>query len=214
MEIKMSREESKKSGFKRDYIWGAALVVMFLVLVNINSGVDSQTGATTKAAGDVVLPKAGDTYKVWGVVPGLQKFVVEYNSNYFRGGMFTGREGMETLKKYGVKTVVSITPDDLERLLAEKFNMNLVEIEFDHDGVPADKMALFLKTLKEKPGPFYVHCHGGTHRANTLSYAYRTIVQGMDPVKARKEFVALGGHIEKDKALLASVDAYAKTMQN
>lgn len=204
----------KKSKFKRDYIWGGLLLALIIALVNIQSGTDSQTAATPKATGDVVLPKRGDTYKVWGVVPGLQKFVVQYDANYYRGGMFTGQEGMEELKKYGIKTIVSVTPNDLERLLCEKFEMNLVEIEFEHDGVPSDKMELFIDTLKDKPGPFYVHCHGGTHRANTLSYAYRRIVQGWDISKAKKEFLALGGHEENDKALLASVDAYAKTLTN
>lgn len=184
---------------------GAAVITA----VSCKKEVDAYTSATIKS-GTITLPKAGDSYKVLGVIPGLQNYAVKYDSNYYRGGMFTGIEGMKQLKKHGIKTVISVTPNDLERLLAEKFDVNLIELEFDHEGVPTKILKEFLAALNDKPGPYYVHCHGGTHRAGTLSFAYRVIKQGWSYEKAEKEFIALGGHIDKDAKLIGSVKKYAE----
>lgn len=139
------------------------VVVSILAAISLITGCtetpDTYTSATMKNE-KITLPKPGETYTVLGMVPGLRKFTVKYDKNYYRGGMLTSIEGMKKLKENGVKTIISITPNDLERLMAEKYNVNLVELDFNKEGIPSDKLDLFMKSINEKPGPFYVHCHG------------------------------------------------------
>ncbi len=87
----------------------------------------------------VKLPESGEDYKLLGQIPGLKNFAVQYDDNFYRGGEVLSIEGMENLKKWGIKTIFSVTPTDLERLLAEKFNIKLVELNFEKkSGIPVN----------------------------------------------------------------------------
>jgi len=166
--------------------------------------VDTVTGASIKASG--TLPSAGDTYRVIGWVDGLKSFVIEYDKSFFRGGDILSERGSETLKRFGIRTIVSISPTDLERAMAIKYGMHLVEMPFkNEDPLPRAVMKKYLTVLRSGKGPYYVHCHGGTHRAGALGVAYRVHIQGWPFRKAYDEFIALGGDRVKDKNLIESL---------
>ncbi len=166
---------------------------------------DSTSKATPHKAEKVTLPPKGEGYEVLGQLAGVQKYVVRYDRKLYRGGHPHGQEGFDSLKKLGIKTIVTVTPTDEERKLAKANGMALVEVPFDKKtGVSKESREAFMAAMKAWT-PVYVHCHGGTHRASTLCVLYRTKVQGWAWEKAAKEFEVLGGDQEKDKIILDAV---------
>jgi len=169
--------------------------------------VDSKTNASPQKP-PLKLPEPGKTYEVLGAFPGLQKFAVKYDQDFFRGGELQAIEGAEALQRWGVKTIVSVCPTDLERLLCEKFKFKLVELPFEKTDLKASTVNKFLEVMNTTEKPVYVHCHGGTHRGGLFGFIYRVQVQKWDVDKASKEYAVLGGDpANKDKGM---VDAALK----
>lgn len=178
------------------------VVVGFLIgafLPNDRVKPDAVTAATVVSSKDVQMPKKSKDYKAYQV-NGLTKYVVAYSDNFARGGMITTIEGMEALKKRGVKTIVSIVPSDQEKAMAKQFGFKLVDLPFPNEVVKPEDLNVFKKILEQKES-IYVHCHGGSHRAGVLGVYYR-LWTGWTYERALKEFGDLGGFIIKDKALL------------
>jgi protein tyrosine phosphatase (PTP) superfamily phosphohydrolase (DUF442 family) len=168
-------------------------------------GTDGVTAASPKYD-NPIFPPDSDTYEVVGVVDGLSNFVVKYDDNFYRGGIPWSETGYEKLKEMGVKTIISVVPDDTERAMAQAFGLTLVEIPFDKAaGVSKELLDKYLAALDTQPGPFYVHCHGGTHRGGTLGAAYRYHKQGWDKNKVLVEYARLGGELLKYDALVNGV---------
>ena len=140
-----------------------------------------------------------------GNVDGIDGTVFQYDEGLYRGGDVTAQEGMDALKKLGVLTVFSVTPTDEERVFAGRSGIRLVEVPFTKDGIPRDKLPLYIEQLKEANQPLYAHCHSGKNRGGTLLAAYRMHVQGWDFEKARREFIELGGRDRDFPSLLQSV---------
>lgn len=188
----------------------AWLVVGGLVVGGCDEGgedkPDAVTGATYKVDKNPTLPPKADGYEVVGKVDGLNKYVVKYSDKLYRGGQPVSGKGMKQLKKWGVKTILSVTPDDIERKYAKEGGFELVEVPFENGTpIPAETVAKFLAACKDKPGPYYLHCMGGTHRAGALGLAYRVHIEGWDYDKALIEFGRLGGDLKKDFQIAESV---------
>lgn len=188
------------------------LSILFCVLIIFScktiQNVDAVSSATKKYDPNksIELPEKSDTYEVLGKLEGLKNFAVKYDGNFFRGGELYEPSGIETLKKLGVKTIVSITPSDTERELAKENNIKLVELVFDsQNGLSEEKIEAFLKVLNEVYYPVYAHCHSGSHRGGILGILYRIQKSGWNWDKAVDEFVKLGGDLEKDKIMLESI---------
>lgn len=169
-------------------------------------GMDAVSGATTKA-----FPPKADTYEVVGWQEGLNGYVVKYNDRMYRGGDVLDRKGAQALKQWGVRTIVSVTPTDVERQLAREYGMTLVEVPFEKTPGPApETLARFLEATRAGPGAFYVHCHGGTHRGGILCASYRMREEGWDFNKTAVEFGRLGGDLKADHAMLEAVRKHGK----
>ena len=184
-----------------------AVAALWTGLAGCNrTGTDAVSQASHVSASKSVLPPEADTYEVLGWQDGMAGYAVKYDEKFYRGGMITGKAGMEALKKWGVKTIVSVTPTDDERKFSKLNGMTLVEVPFGKDpGVTPEVRETFLRAVRTGEGPFYVHCHGGSHRAGTLGALYRMEVEGWDFDKAAVEFGRLGGDLKTDHALLESI---------
>lgn len=170
-----------------------------------NARADAVTAATYKMTGEVVLPPTGvGEYTVVGKVEGLNNFVVRYDENVYRGGQPLSAKGMDRLAEWGVKKIISVTPDDILRKYAREQGLELVEVPFDKGGVPAETLETFLAAIRAG-GPVYVHCMGGTHRAGTLCAAYRVRQCGWDYDDALIEYGRLGGDLKGDHAMIESI---------
>ncbi len=82
----------------------------------------------------------------------------------FSGSQPEGDEAFASLRKLGVKTIISVdgTRPDAER--AAKFQLRYVHIPHGYDGIPAETAARLVKAARTLEGPIFVHCHHGKHR--------------------------------------------------
>ncbi len=185
----------------------ALLFVLASCHLSLGAKHDAVTGATPKYQhGKTALPPEVGAYKVIGVLNGLKKYVIRYDNKLYRGGEPFADSAVQSLKKYGIRTVISITPTDQERKLCKDNGLTLVEIPFEKTkGLSPDDLKRYLKTLKTGASPFYVHCHGGTHRGGVLGVAYRVHIQGWPYEKALVEHGRLGGDLMADHIMLESV---------
>jgi protein tyrosine phosphatase (PTP) superfamily phosphohydrolase (DUF442 family) len=171
--------------------------------MSLKGSVDAATQATPKVA---ALPPLGDTYDVIGYVEGIRKYIIKYADNLYRGGEILSAKGMEGLVRLGVKTIISITPNDKERELAKQYRIKLVEFSFMREtGLNPGQLDQFLEIINKAEGPYYVHCIGGTHRAAALAAAYRIYFQGWLFEEAKNEYERLGGETEKYPNLIESI---------
>jgi protein tyrosine phosphatase (PTP) superfamily phosphohydrolase (DUF442 family) len=82
-----------------------------------------------------------------------------------------GDEGFESLRRLGVRTVLSVdgARPDVER--AHKYGLRYVHLPVGYDGVPPEQALRIAKAVRDLPGPVYVHCHHGKHRGPAAAAA-------------------------------------------
>lgn len=87
------------------------------------------------------------------------------NGKIYYGAEPGGAESFETLKKLGIRTIVSVdgAKPDVEE--ARRFGLRYVHIPFGYDGIPSDASLSLVKVMQESRGaPVFIHCHHGKHR--------------------------------------------------
>jgi protein tyrosine phosphatase (PTP) superfamily phosphohydrolase (DUF442 family) len=151
------------------------------------------------------LPSSSKWYKVIGHVKGLAGYVVKYSDDFYRGGDIKSEEGMKALVSHGIKTVVAVTPTALERNLCTKYNVSLVELPYSTNGLSPAQVETYIQTFEVRPGPYYIHCHGGSHRAGVLGAGYRHHILKWSQEKALVEFGRLGGDLKIDDKKLRAI---------
>ncbi len=195
-----------------------ALIFMTLLITTtscrspLGTKTDAVTGATpTYKHKKTVLPPQTGAYEVIGTADGLKNYVIKYDDNLYRGGEPFADSAVASLKKYGIRTIISITPTDHERNFCKRNGFTLVEIPFEKTtGVSPSDLKRYLDVIKTKAEPFYVHCHGGTHRGGVLGVAYRVHIQNWPYEKALVEHGRLGGDLLADHIMLESVKSFPK----
>ena len=126
-----------------------------------------------------------------------QKFFKNYLPNYdivdhaalHRGGQ-PDENGVDQLKKRGIKTIISLRGDNKKR-----FGVKSVSIPFN-PYKPSDKIVIeFLKVIYNKEHhPVFIHCFHGADRTGTLCAIYRIVVQKWDKERAIEEMKKYGFH--------------------
>lgn len=136
-------------------------------------------------------------------VDGLHN-VFRVNDKLFSGNSPDGDTSFESLKKLGVKTIISVdgAAPDLER--AKKFGMRYVHAPIGYNAVPDDKAHLIIKALRELDGPFYLHCHHGRHRGPAVA-AIAAIYLDNCSTEQALEVMKAAGTDPKYKGLFRSV---------
>jgi len=171
----------------------------------------ARTGATKKAkkGKSAFIPKPSHTYHVVGQRDGIEGFVVRYDGKFYRGGEPKSRDAAKYFKAWGIKTIVSVTPTDLERELARDYGLELVEVPFEK-GKPlsAEALGALHRTLKADGGPYYSHCHGGTQRGGAIGFFFRMHVQKWSFENAAMEYKNLGGDYAANETMLQSIADY------
>ncbi len=186
-------------------------LILMYVFVNVTDDVDSVSSATSVVASSnkgTKLPKSSPDYSI-SKIKGLQNFVVTYSNTFTRGGLIESIEGAEALKKWGIETLISMVPSDLERALTKQLGITLVELDFDKQTLTPEVLKTFTEAIKASKSS-YLHCHGGVHRAGSLAIVYRVMFDGWEFDRALNEFVALGGHPIKDADMLAVIKTFLK----
>ena len=194
---------------RKNAVYTLALITLTLCIISCKTDTDSTTSASPKDyhEGAVKLPVKSDDYIVHGEKPGIKNFVVQYDKNLYRGGKPTSPEGVKTLKDMGIKTIVSITPTDMEREETKKHGIKLVEISVDKkEGLAQEDLTKYIDLFSSPEDmPVYVHCNGGSHRGGTMGTAYRVHKNGWKWKRAVEEFDDLGGNQDDDAIMLNSI---------
>lgn len=101
--------------------------------------------------------------------------------------------GMQTLKKMGIRTVISFRAhhDDVKDL--DGTGIRGVRIPVNTWDIRDSQVVAALKALKRQgEGPFLIHCQHGADRTGLMSAMYRMVVQGWDKQRALEEMTQGG----------------------
>jgi len=117
-------------------------------------------------------------------------------SNFFRvsetlyRGAQPSSEGINTLKKMGVKTVVNLRNLHSDRDEISDIDMAYVHIRFNPWKPDENEVVSFLRTVTDPDGaPYFVHCQHGADRTGMMVAIYRMVVQGWSRDDAMKEML-------------------------
>lgn len=98
------------------------------------------------------------------------------NDKFYRGSQPSRRDYAD-LKALGVKTVIDLQQDGeaSEQQDVEDAGMKFYRIGLSDSSWPApEKTEQFLKLVNDPANqPVFIHCHGGRHRAGTMTAIYR-----------------------------------------
>src|SRR5262249_10275117 len=95
--------------------------------------------------------------------PGIEN-AFRLSPRLLSGGQPEGEMGFETLKRLGVKTVISVDGSQPDVEAARRNGLRYVHLPVGYDGIPRDQAILLVAAIRDLPGPVFVHCHHGKHR--------------------------------------------------
>lgn len=93
--------------------------------------------------------------------------VVAYVPRVYSGSVPHGAEGFETLKSWGVKTVISVDGAAPDAEAARKAGLRYVHLPIGYDGMEEERTLEIARALQlaQERGAVYMHCHHGKHRS-------------------------------------------------
>ncbi|MCG3131450.1 MAG: hypothetical protein FLDDKLPJ_02242 [Phycisphaerae bacterium] len=102
--------------------------------------------------------------------PGLHN-IVRVTDKVISGSLPEGAAGFESLRKMGVKTVISVdgAPPDVEG--AGREGLRYVHLPIGYNGMTRERELELARALRDLAGPIYVHCHHGKHRSPAAAAA-------------------------------------------
>jgi protein tyrosine phosphatase (PTP) superfamily phosphohydrolase (DUF442 family) len=100
------------------------------------------------------------------------------------GGQPQGQLAFKQLHEMGVKTVISVDGATPNVALAKSFGLRYVHLPHGYDGIPQERLVELTKAIRELPGPIYIHCHHGKHRAPAAAAAVCVAAGYLDNAQA------------------------------
>ncbi len=116
----------------------------------------------TAQAARPALPKVSDNTPV--DAPGLHN-VVAFAPELLSGSVPEGDAGFDSLKSWGVLTIISVDGaiPDIER--AKVRGMRYVHLPIGYHGFDEARKLELARAVRDLPRPIYIHCHHGKHRS-------------------------------------------------
>lgn len=96
-------------------------------------------------------------------LPGLHN-VFRLTPRLLSGSGPEGDAGFASLRRLGVRTVLSVDGARPEVERARRFGLRYVHLPIGYDGVPEAQGLRIARAVRDLPGPIYLHCHHGKHR--------------------------------------------------
>ena len=127
----------------------AALVVGIATQQRARSGEPRESGPVSR--GPLALASLPCAYRL--------------HTKVISGGRPSGEAGFQTLKRLGVKTVISVDAAKPELSLARRYGLRYVHLPHGYDGISARRSLELAVAVYHLPGRIYIHCHHGQHRS-------------------------------------------------
>jgi len=103
-------------------------------------------------------------------LPGVQN-VIAVSANLYSGGVPEGDEGFASLRRLGIKTVLSVDGARPNVARAKKAGLRYVHLPIGYDGISQEQAYQLARAVRDLPGPIFVHCHHGKHRSPAAAAA-------------------------------------------
>jgi protein tyrosine phosphatase (PTP) superfamily phosphohydrolase (DUF442 family) len=132
---------------------------------------------------------------------GLPNFL-RISENLYSGGSPDGEEGFRSLRRLGVRTVISVDGARPDVETARKFGMRYVHLPVGYDGVPRDRALQLARAVHDLPGPVYVHCHHGKHRGPAAAVAAELCLDDRCTVERAEALLKKAGTDPRYKGLV------------
>jgi protein tyrosine phosphatase (PTP) superfamily phosphohydrolase (DUF442 family) len=162
------------------YLLSAALLLGVAAVIPLQRAVALDTPADgAKAAGAEIK------------LPGLHN-VFRLSDRLYTGAVPEGEEGFRSLQKLGIRTVLTVDGEAPDVKLAKQFGLRYVHLPFGYDGCPVPQANRIVKAVRDLPGPVYLHCHHGKHRAPSAGALVRRALDGLTPEEATREMERAG----------------------
>ena len=134
--------------------------------------------------------------------------VFRLSGRLYSGSQPDGDAGFESLRRLGVRTVLSVDGSTPDVARAERFELRYIHVPVGYDGVPRDKALLAAKAVRDLPGPTYLHCHHGKHRGPAVAACVLLATGDATPATAA-EVLRLAGTDPKYVGLTAVPHTFA-----
>jgi hypothetical protein len=142
------------------------------------------------------LPKVGVGSTTWPVLrlpdradrepsnyPGLHN-VVAYAADVYSGSAPEGDAGFDTLRRLGVRTILSVDGAEPELGPAKALGMQYVHLPISYGGITEPRKLEIARAVRDLPKPIYVHCHHGKHRSAGAAGTAAVMLGRMTPEQA------------------------------
>lgn len=95
--------------------------------------------------------------------------LLQVSEAIWTGGQPSGLKAFQYLAAQGVRTVICVDGAIPDVASARAAGLETVHIPMRYDKVSAPILQSIVKVLREKSGPWFFHCHHGTHRGPTAA---------------------------------------------
>jgi protein tyrosine phosphatase (PTP) superfamily phosphohydrolase (DUF442 family) len=129
-----------------------------------------QQKTTSKASGSIApspLTATAATTQPFQPIgdPKLLPNAHRVTDNVISGAQPEGDAAFALLKQLGIKTIISVDGSKPDVATAKKYGLRYVHLPITYSGVTTEQGEAVAKAIDVLPGPVYIHCHHGKHRA-------------------------------------------------
>lgn len=110
-------------------------------------------------------------------LPGLHN-VYRLSATIVSGSEPAGDAAFAQLAAMGVKTILSVDGKVPDSDAAAAHGLRTVHVPIGYDGFKPGELLDIVKTFRELPGPFYLHCFHGKHRGPAAAAVGRVVLDG------------------------------------
>jgi protein tyrosine phosphatase (PTP) superfamily phosphohydrolase (DUF442 family) len=137
--------------------------------------------------------------------PGLHN-VYRLTDRLYSGSSPEGDAGFASLKRLGIKTVLSVDGARPDVARAHRYGLRYVHLPVGYDGVPQSQALRIARAVRDLPGPVYVHCHHGLHRGPAAAAVAWRCLDGKCPAAAAVMFLRQAGTDPRYTGLYAAAE--------
>lgn len=138
--------------------------------------------------------------------PGIEN-LFRLGPGLYSGAQPEGRQGFETLKRLGVRTILSVDGAQPDVEQARRLGLRYIHLPIGYDGIGHEQVVRLVKAVRSLPGPLFVHCHHGKHRGPAAAAICARATEDWDKGQARA-WLEQAGTDPKYQGLYATVDQF------